>query len=359
MERKILVGYASGTGSTREVAQAIGKVLSDAGLQVTLQDLSDPPRASDFDAVVVGSSIRFGRWLPEAVRFVEEQREALEVVPVAYFTTCITMVEGTEDARRTAFSYMEPVLGLAPNIEPVGLGLFSGSLNPEYRKLNPLDVGPYGDFRDWDAIRAWAAEIWPALLEPVSTRSGQTALVDMVFSFTDLEGYDLSRFDLRRSEFKHAKLREANLESAILKQTRWRGADLRNANLENTDLSWSNLVEVNLQGAVLNQSNMMGANLERADLIGAKISGANLNGAIMTDTLLIRADLTGSDLNWADLRGADFVQANLRGARLGWANMRNANLMDADLQGARYNNATLWPEGFSPVEAGCVFVAAI
>ena len=77
MGNKILIAYASACGSTGEVAEAIGQELCSAGAAV---DVRLAKRVSDlgpYRAVVVGSAIRMGRWLPEAVKFVETHREAL------------------------------------------------------------------------------------------------------------------------------------------------------------------------------------------------------------------------------------------------------------------------------------------
>jgi uncharacterized protein YjbI with pentapeptide repeats len=61
-----------------------------------------------------------------------------------------------------------------------------------------------------------------------------------------------------------------------------------------------------------------------------------------------------ADLNWVDFSQADLRRANLQQARLGWAKLTNARLDEADLTEARYNEHTIWPDGFSPEEAGCI-----
>jgi len=53
--------------------------------------------------------------------------------------------------------------------------------------------------------------------------------------------------------------------------------------------------------------------------------------------------LQDESLKWYNLRCA-----NLQGADLVDANLQGANLVDANLRGAKYNNATSWPEGFTP-----------
>ena len=56
------------------------------------------------------------------------------------------------------------ILALVPEIEPVGLGLFAGSLAPQLGQLPEYQGSPFGDYRDWDAIGAWARKLVPALL---------------------------------------------------------------------------------------------------------------------------------------------------------------------------------------------------
>ena len=79
------------------------------------------------------------------------------------------MKEDTEEHRREAAAYLDGVREKAPQVQPVDVCLFAGAL--DYKKLPlPLKLimkerkAPEGDFRNWEAIRAWAAEVRPALL---------------------------------------------------------------------------------------------------------------------------------------------------------------------------------------------------
>ena len=167
MSDKILVAYASGCGSTGEVAEAIGQVLCEAGAAVDVRLAKDVTDVSSYRAVIAGSAIRMGRWLPEAVKFVETHQEALSRVPVAYFTACMTLAkEDTEESRRTVAAYLDPVREI---VQPVDVGLFAGAMNYSrlsfvYQLMMKAMKTPEGDFRDWEAIRAWAADLHPALL---------------------------------------------------------------------------------------------------------------------------------------------------------------------------------------------------
>lgn len=161
MKDKILVAYASRAGSTGEVTEAIGQVLCEAGAAVGVRPVREVTDLSPYRAVVVGSGIRGGRWLPEAAQFVETHQEALWRMPVAYFLVCLTLKEDTEENRRTVAAYLDPVRDL---VQPVDVGLFAGVM--DYAKL-PFILrlmmkamkSPKGDFRDWEAIRAWADQV--------------------------------------------------------------------------------------------------------------------------------------------------------------------------------------------------------
>jgi len=158
---KILVAYASRAGSTGEVAEAIGKVLCEGGAAVDVRLAKDVTDVSPYRAIVVGSAIYMGQWMSEAAKFVEMHREALSQIPVAYFAVCLTQKDDTEENRRTVAAYLDPVREV---VQPVDVGLFAGRLDCSklsflYRLIAKVMGSPEGDFRDWEAIRAWAANV--------------------------------------------------------------------------------------------------------------------------------------------------------------------------------------------------------
>ena len=76
MDKQILVAYASGSGSTREVAEAIAAEIEKAGLTTLVQNVSEVSSITAYSGVVIGSSIRIGRWLPEATAAKAGERPA-------------------------------------------------------------------------------------------------------------------------------------------------------------------------------------------------------------------------------------------------------------------------------------------
>jgi menaquinone-dependent protoporphyrinogen oxidase len=172
MSNRILVTYASRAGSTAEVAQAIGRTLSEGGMQVDVISMNDVKGLSAYGAVVAGSAIRGSKWLPEAVQFIQTHRETLRQKRFAMFTVCITMaMKNGENYRSSVMGWVAPVRAM---VHPLSEGLFAGMLDFDKLPFNwdtlmlratvAFCVLPRGDHRDWNAIRSWAENLKPVLV---------------------------------------------------------------------------------------------------------------------------------------------------------------------------------------------------
>ena len=166
---RILIAYASRCGSTSEVAEAIGQTLCETGVSTDVRLVGNADVLSPYGAVILGSAIRAGKWLSEAVTFVEKHQESLSRIPVAYFVVCMAMKENSIETRRRARAFLDPLYELAPRVKPVGTGLFAGAT--DFNKLSFINRSilkakgiPEGDFRNWEAIRKWAVNVRPALV---------------------------------------------------------------------------------------------------------------------------------------------------------------------------------------------------
>ena len=173
MSNKILVCYSSRAGSTGGVAEAIGKTLAESGASVDVRPMKDVQDLAQYRAVVAGSAIRGGKWLPEAMQFMRTHQATLAQKPFAAFLVCITLAMPNADKYRDGVAtWLEPVRAL---VNPVGEGLFAGAMDPSklplsfnglvMRALVAFGIFPKGDHRDWNAIRAWTESIRPLLLQ--------------------------------------------------------------------------------------------------------------------------------------------------------------------------------------------------
>ena len=170
---KVLIAYASQYGTTSEVATAVGDVFCQSSLTVDVKSIADVNDITPYQAVIIGAPIHSGAWKPEAVTFVETHQAALSKIPVAYFLTSMMLglTENTPEVRQEVAGYLDEVLEKMPAIKPIDIGLFAGALDYSkmsyamrvlYRAFSEDDTD--GDYRDWDAIQAWATEVQSKLL---------------------------------------------------------------------------------------------------------------------------------------------------------------------------------------------------
>ncbi|HSE71141.1 MAG TPA: flavodoxin domain-containing protein [Nocardioidaceae bacterium] len=173
----VLVGYASVFGSTREIADRLGRRLRGHGHQVVVRRLEEVTDLGGYDAVVAGSAVHQMAWMEPAATFVDEHRDELAELPVWLFSV------GMPAALRW------PLRGVATLLEKLTLDrtlrdvhardhrLFSGVYERSMddtlvgRLVFAVVAGRYGDYRDWEQVDAWADQISAGLPAPRPRRS--------------------------------------------------------------------------------------------------------------------------------------------------------------------------------------------
>ena len=156
---RVLVTSASRYGSTTAIADAIGRSLSARGLLVDVSPVSEAGDVSGYDAVVLGSGIYLGRWLPPALEFAEGQRDALASRPTWLFSAGLAGRQPKADASR-AVMLAELIEAIGPRAHVLFGGLFDRAVMDDEERAQLAAVPtPDGDYRDWAEIEAWANAI--------------------------------------------------------------------------------------------------------------------------------------------------------------------------------------------------------
>jgi menaquinone-dependent protoporphyrinogen oxidase len=178
------------------VARAVGEELSKGDASVAVRKIRDVRDLSTYGAVVIGGPMIFGAWHDDAVKFVTQEQQVLRQVPVALFITALHLIRTTvtnvavpvyldpalatppkrtdrlsfTERYSTVESYLAPVLSKAPLVKPVSVAFFGGKMDHRTltlpkRLFAQIIIRKPGDFRNWPAIRAWAADVRRALLQ--------------------------------------------------------------------------------------------------------------------------------------------------------------------------------------------------
>jgi menaquinone-dependent protoporphyrinogen oxidase len=166
---RVLVAYSSKYGATRGIADRIGDRLRDAGHEVDVERCEAVEYPEGFDAFVVGSAAYMSNWRKEARKFVRRNRDLLETRPTWLFSS------GPLGTARIDKDGNDVLVGARPRqfeeyedeLHPRGTMVFFGALDPDklrgpHKMLHWMpenDALPTGDFRDWDAIDAWAEQV--------------------------------------------------------------------------------------------------------------------------------------------------------------------------------------------------------
>jgi menaquinone-dependent protoporphyrinogen oxidase len=163
-----LIAYASAHGSTAEVAQFIGRILEDKGIQVTVASVETVQDVSPYDVVVLGTAIHASTWLPQMTAFVSNFQTHLGKKPIYFWVNCIRVLE-QYGHDHVMDNYM--VHGLLNLLNVRDIAIFAGKLdltevdwNERWTLAARYDGSTWpsnfdGDFRNWTKIREWAAKV--------------------------------------------------------------------------------------------------------------------------------------------------------------------------------------------------------
>jgi menaquinone-dependent protoporphyrinogen oxidase len=190
---KVLIVYATKSGSTSEIAEVIGTDIRQFGCQVDVKSVGEAVKIESYDAFVVGGPMIMG-WHPQAVDFLKKNQQVFKNKPVACFMSAMSLTQAAENEsyplpvfrdpllvkpahnpERLSFkenftrvsNYIKPVLAEPIWVKPGTVAIFGGKL--DLAKLNLFErlfvqwvVGAKpGDYRNWEAIHSWAKDLGP------------------------------------------------------------------------------------------------------------------------------------------------------------------------------------------------------
>lgn len=157
MATRVLVAYASKMGSNAEIANAIVAVLAEAGLEAEAVPARDVKEVDAYDVIILGSALYAAHWQRDANRFIAKRREVLRDKPIYLWSSGpLDWTLAVKDLPPAA-----NVLEIMGDVPFRAHRTFGGRLDPSLPGVDEqiLRTHAVGDFRDWNAIRAYAQEI--------------------------------------------------------------------------------------------------------------------------------------------------------------------------------------------------------
>ena len=161
----VLVAYATDHGSTRGIADRIAGRLQVLGVGAEAHAVADVPEVSGYAAVVLGSAIHGGEWLPAARQFASRNAATLRERPVWLFSVSTlgdeeSMFPPRMASRLRAWRKETPELTeMRQLLRPREHRNFAGAVDRSHwpasgRAFFLATGGRYGDHRNWPAIDA-------------------------------------------------------------------------------------------------------------------------------------------------------------------------------------------------------------
>lgn len=169
MQPKVLIAYVTRSGSTEDVAEAIGTTMQEAGISVDVKPMAVVDSIAEGTPVILGAALYVGHFPREFCEFLVRTRPQLEGVRPWIFALGPTdkdpkhFVAAEEQARRELAKY--------PWLRAADVRILGGKFDPKHLKLpfpfslvmklpgNPMRKLPPSDTRDWEWIGKWARAI--------------------------------------------------------------------------------------------------------------------------------------------------------------------------------------------------------
>ena len=167
--KKILLTYSTVDGHTKTICE---KILSySKNSQVDILPIDSSINIKDYDIVVIGASIRYGKYREEIFEFIKENEELLNSKDNAFFSVNVVARKENKNKPETN-PYLIKFLNKI-SWQPKILDVFAGKIDyPKYKFLDkyaikfimwitkgPTDTSKVYEFTDWNRVKSFAEKL--------------------------------------------------------------------------------------------------------------------------------------------------------------------------------------------------------
>ena len=166
---KYLFLYSTTDGHTKRICEYIGNILKQQNHEIKIEPISlELKKLSEYDAIILGASIRYGKHQKSVFNFINKHKDLLETKKSAFFSVNVVARKSEKNSPNTN-PYMKKFLKTS-NWQPNKLGVFAGKVDyPSYKffdKYNikmimwitkgPTDTSQSYEFTDWNVVENFA-----------------------------------------------------------------------------------------------------------------------------------------------------------------------------------------------------------
>ena len=167
--KKILLTYSTVDGHTKTICE---KILSYSKTsQVDILPIDRSINIKDYDTVVIGASIRYGKYREEIFEFIKENEDLLNSKDNAFFSVNVVARKENKNKPETN-PYLIKFLNKI-SWQPKILDVFAGKIDyPKYKFLDkyaikfimwitkgPTDTSKVYEFTDWNRVKSFAEKL--------------------------------------------------------------------------------------------------------------------------------------------------------------------------------------------------------
>lgn len=171
--KKTAIVYASHDGQTLKICETIKEHLRTLGIHADLLNVGecDNHTVANYDVLVFGSSIRYGKHLQPMRLYLSQHLQALKTKQTAFFSVNLTARKANRNTPETS-NYIKKLMAKL-DWQPTELDVFAGKLDyPRYRFLDRHmirfimwvtkgDTAPntVKEYTDWDRVHAFSKRL--------------------------------------------------------------------------------------------------------------------------------------------------------------------------------------------------------
>ena len=167
--KRSLITYSTVDGQTKIISEKIAAFASHS--EVDVLPISDQINLDNYKTIIIGASIRYGKYRKEVYSFVEDNIQILNMKENAFFSVNV-VARKPEKSTPNTNPYLKKFLS---NIkwEPKNLGVFAGKIEyPKYKFIDkyaikfimwitkgPTDTSKTYEFTNWQAVEDFARDL--------------------------------------------------------------------------------------------------------------------------------------------------------------------------------------------------------